>query len=51
MMSLYFNIYTMKKHGMSWSMDEVLDMPPLDFRQFFLMHQKDLFEKDKKGKR
>jgi len=44
----------MKKHGMSWSVDEVLDMPPLDFKQFFLMHQKDLVERErasKKGKR
>ena len=46
-MSLYHNIYTMKKHGMSWSMDEVLDMPPLDFKQFYLLFQRDLVEKQK----
>jgi len=50
-MSLYHNIYTMKKHGMSWSMDEVLEMSPIDFRQFFLMFQKDLVEKEKQLQR
>jgi len=47
MMSLYNSIYTMKKHGLSWSIDEVLEMPPFDFKQFYLMFQKDLVEKEK----
>lgn len=32
-------------------MDEVLEMPPIDFRQFFLMFQKDLVEKEKQLQR
>lgn len=47
MMSLYHNIYTMKKHGMSWSIDEILDMPPIDYKQFVLYTKKDLIEKER----
>lgn len=32
---------------MSWSMDEILDMPPIDYKQFVLFTKKDLIEKEK----